>query len=98
MLTFCHRCPATPVKNKESTKKMLAKLSTSSAEEIQQLDAKWSEHLSHLEAMVLVRSFQPPTSKPTFQHFTMPVPPKIVGTLTSDRPFIQPRPFSQTSS
>ena len=48
----------TPVKSKESTKKKVAKSSMSCAEHIQQLNAKWSEHFSHLEAMLLARHFR----------------------------------------
>ena len=62
------------------------------------MDAKWSEHFSHLEAILLERSFQPPTGQSSFQNNTMPVSPKKVGTLTSDRPLIQPRVVSLTFS
>ena len=79
---------ATPVKSKESKKKV-AKSSTSS-EELQELDAKWSEHFSNLEAMLLAQIFQP-CGQLTFKNIQMPVSPRKVGTLPSVRPFIQPR-------
>ena len=85
---------AMPVNCKESKNKM-AKSSTSS-ENIKQLDAKWSERFSPLEAMLLARSFQP-TSQPTFQNIQMVVPPRKLSTLPSDGPFVQPGLVSQTS-
>ena len=75
---------------KESTKKKPSKSSRSS-DEIKVLGAKWFERFSRLEAMLLVKNFQPSTGQPTFQQILMPVSPKKhspVGALTSDRPFI----------
>ena len=85
-----------PAKKKSSSK-------SSSSTTISTLDPKWLETFSRLDAMLLAKTFQQPTSQTSFStghyaSFTRPVKQPPSSTLNSERPFIQPTgPVSQTS-
>ena len=90
---------------KETTKKKSSSKSSSStssaSDDFKPLDTKWCERFSRLEAMLLAKTFQQPTSQSVFQQVTMPVSPlkHPAGVVSLDGPFIQPAgPASQTSS
>ena len=87
---------ATPQKaatQKTTSPSKAKKLSKSSdfREDLKALEQKWSERLSHLEALFLSKSLEPPADRPTFHMVNMSSghqPP--AGTVSSDRPFLPP--------
>ena len=63
----------TPVKKKSSSK--FSSAASSTGEDINTLDTKWSDRFSRLEAMLLEKTFQQHSSQPGFQQVSMPVSP-----------------------
>ena len=89
------RTPSTSVKGK-SVSKLTAK-STKPSIDTNQLDQKWSERFSRLEAMLLSKTFNPLelVFKPTL---VAPAKPPPAGAVDNTQPFFQPQTDQPTTN